>query len=195
MKKSPLNRGTSQLKRTPLARGTKKLSDRAKKHTQPWYRKECVKVAKLIAKHRDEYTCVNPGCGRNSADGYQMHGSHILPESKFHRMSCVPDNIMTQCARCHMNWHEHPLGQEWFDETFTGLKEKLDFKAKLIFKKPFYMTEAADGPYCPKCWDDEKKGIRLEGPKSEYLSWDCPKCKNRFMENPNFQPPPIRFQR
>ena len=125
MKKSPLNRGTSQLKRTPLARGTKKLSDRAKKHTQPWYRKECVKVAKLIAKHRDEYTCVNPGCGRNSADGYQMHGSHILPESKFHRMSCVPDNIMTQCARCHMNWHEHPLGQEWFDETFTGLKEKL----------------------------------------------------------------------
>lgn len=73
----------------------------------------------------------------------------------------------------------------------SELKEKLEFKAKLKFKKPFYMTEDSDGPFCPKCWDDDKKGIRLDGPSSGYKRWDCPKCKNHFMENPDYQSPAL----
>ena len=104
------------------------LKKRAKAHTQPWHRKEAVKIAKLISKHRDNYTCVT--CGKSADQGYQIHGSHILPESKFLRLSCEPLNIMSQCARCHMDWHEHPKGQGWFEEKFpTRLKELLKLQA------------------------------------------------------------------
>jgi cell division protein FtsB len=75
----------------------------------------------------------------------------------------------------------------------NDLKEKLEFKEKLKFQKPFYRTESGDGPYCPKCWDDERKGIRLDGPHTEYKRWDCPKCQNHFMENPDYQSPPLRM--
>ena len=100
-----------------------KLSKTAAKHTQSWYRNKCVEIAKLIAKHRDEYVCVT--CGNSAEQGFQIHGSHILPESKFHRLSCEPLNIMAQCFKCHSLWHEHPKGQDWFEELFPGRKEKL----------------------------------------------------------------------
>jgi hypothetical protein len=128
MKRTPLSRGTSQLKRAPLARGTKKLSARAKTHTNPWWRKQAVAIAKLIAKYRDNYTCVT--CGRTADSGYQMHGSHILPESKFLRESCNPENIMCQCARCHMNWHENPIDSAiWFDREFPKRYNDLAIEA------------------------------------------------------------------
>lgn len=70
------------------------------------------------------------------------------------------------------------------------LKEKLTFAAKLVFKKPFYVTDSGDGPFCPKCYDDERKGIRLDGPHGGgYKRWDCPKCRNHFMENPDYKLP------
>lgn len=121
------------MKKTPLKK-------RAKTHTNPWWRKKAVEVAKLISKHLGEYTCVT--CGRSSQQGYQIHGSHILPESKYQRMSCVPDNIMCQCARCHMDWHENPAQSfRWFEDKFPDRFNNLtimaeDFDAEIT--KPDY---------------------------------------------------------
>lgn len=94
------------------------------------WRKEAVELAKKIAKQRDEYTCVT--CGKSADQGYQIHGSHILPESKFHRLSVEPLNIMAQCFKCHSLWHEHPKGQGWFDEMYpTRLKDLFKLQSDL----------------------------------------------------------------
>ena len=109
--------------------------------TQTWYRKEAVRVAKLLAKHRDNYHCVNPDCTKTASQGYQMHGSHILNEGTHHRMSVEPTNIMCQCAQHHMDWHGNPKLQDWFEEKFPGLKEKLikmDREFDREFIKPDY---------------------------------------------------------
>ncbi len=124
-------------KREKQAKTKKK---KRKKLTNAKWRKKCVEIAKKIAKERDNYTCVT--CNRSKAQGYQIHGSHILPESKHLRMSCVPENIMAQCARCHMDWHEHPLSNaQWFHLKFTGRYEELvamDRKFKKEMIKPNY---------------------------------------------------------
>lgn len=115
------------------------LRKRAKTHTPAWHRKEAVKWAKLIAKHRDNYICVT--CGKSAKQGYQIHGSHIFPESKFLRLSCDPLNIMAQCARCHMDWHENPKGQDWFEVRFPERKKELlelQEKYSSSFIKPDY---------------------------------------------------------
>lgn len=118
------------MKRTPL-------SKTGKKHTNEWHRKKGVENAKLIAKHLGGYICNNPGCVRTAQGGFQMHGSHILPEGKFHRMSVIVKNIMCQCAVHHMEWHEHPLAQHaWFEQTYPGrFQELLDMEKE--FKKEY----------------------------------------------------------
>jgi hypothetical protein len=73
----------------------------------------------------------------------------------------------------------------------TALKEKLEFKETLNFKKPYYVTKSGDGPFCPTCWDDDRKAMRLDGPDGGARRWVCKKCKNYFDENPNYVPPPI----
>ena len=123
------------MKKTPL----KKRRSRENWTNEDW-RKESVEWAKKIAKHLAHYICVKSG--KSSEQGYQMHGSHILPEGKYHRMSVVVDNIMDQCARCHLSWHENPLAQhKWFNEKFPGRYKKLlemdkEFSKSII--KPDY---------------------------------------------------------
>lgn len=76
-----------------------------------------------------------------------MHGSHIFPESKFHRLSVEPTNIMCQCFKHHSLWHEHPKGQDWFDEKFPGRKEYLASAAACFEKaitKPDYQGICED---------------------------------------------------
>jgi hypothetical protein len=117
-----------------------KLSKTGKSHTNAWYRKKCVEIAKMISKHRDNYTCVT--CGRTAEQGWQMHGSHVFPEGRFARISAEPMNIICQCAKCHMEWHEHPLkAREWFDDKFPGLYNKISKMENLLGKeiiKPDY---------------------------------------------------------
>jgi hypothetical protein len=113
------------------------LNKTAKTKTQSFYRKKAVEIAKLIAKHRDGYACVNPDCSKTAEQGYQMHGSHILNENTHHKLSVEPENIMCQCAQHHMNWHGNPLMQAWFDETFPGRKEQLLKMDKDLFNALF----------------------------------------------------------
>lgn len=119
----------------------KKRKKRENWTNEDW-RHEAVEIAKKIAKHLGYYKCCNDGCINSGELGKQMHGSHILPEGNFHRMSVVVENIMCQCAYHHMQWHEHPLAQhDWFHKQFPGKFEqlkKMDEEFKKEYIKPDY---------------------------------------------------------
>lgn len=123
-----MKKSTKSLKRTPLRKKTKSK-------TNSWYRQKAVEFAKLIAKHRDNYRCVK--CGKSAEQGYQIHGSHIFPEGKYHAMSFLTENIKALCARCHMDWHENPLDTGWFIEKFPDRYKKLK-KMSISNDKPDY---------------------------------------------------------
>jgi hypothetical protein len=100
--------------------------------TKTQIRKDCVKIAKMIVKHKANYKCEK--CG---ADGRvkQMQGSHIYPEGRYTSMSADPDNILCLCAGCHMwsndSWHENPLeATEWFHKTFPERHQRLKIDAQ-----------------------------------------------------------------
>jgi len=67
-------------------------------------KKQCIELAKKVAKTRDGYRCRT--CGRTDR---QMHGSHIIPVSRNWFYAVDVGNIICQCARCHMEWHESPV--------------------------------------------------------------------------------------
>ncbi|MEI8390246.1 MAG: hypothetical protein WCG23_10235 [bacterium] len=71
-------------------------------------------------------------------------------------------------------------------EENLNLKEKLskqeDFN--MIFEDNKYWNtnenNVKDGPYCPACWDNNKKTIRFNEAK---MSFHCPVCKNTVSKN------------
>jgi len=102
------------------------IRKKAKKHTNAWYRAECVKIAKRLALERDGYTCQR--CGLNKfIDNIAMHGSHVFPEGTYHGLSANIDNIKALCYRDHfLWWHKHPTeAGEWFASTFPERYAKL----------------------------------------------------------------------
>jgi hypothetical protein len=83
-------------------------------------RKQCVTIAKLIARKKAGYRCeyVDENgirCNRGEPN-YQTHGSHIKCEHRHRGMSADIDNIQCHCAGHHTgmgnvtpNWHKDPL--------------------------------------------------------------------------------------
>lgn len=60
-----------------------------------------------------------------------------------------------------------------------ALKEEKKINEKIVFEKHYYWIkdgEKKDGPYCQKCFDDNKKLIRLQERKNRH--WYCLVCKN-----------------
>ena len=102
-----------------------------KKKTNEWHRKKCVARAKEEAKKRAGYKCEK--CGRSKEQGYQMHGSHIYPESIYKSMSAEVSNILCLCALCHWDWHENPLAAaDWFKKKYPELAKKLSIQSQII---------------------------------------------------------------
>jgi len=66
------------------------------------------------------------------------------------------------------------------------LQEKLALKGKMTFRKPFYYMENDETPYCPKCWEADRKTIHLLGPTKVIAGprYDCPECKQHFIWPP-----------
>ena len=63
------------------------------------------------------------------------------------------------------------------------LKEQLELKGKMIFKRNCYWVEGDDVPYCPRCWEDKAKTIHLrrdlvDTGDEKVLKYDCPRCGN-----------------
>ena len=68
------------------------------------------------------------------------------------------------------------------EEKTETLEKLLALKQEMVFKKPFYYQDKDPHPYCPKCWEADKKAIHLDGPSRIERSqrYDCQNCKNHF---------------
>lgn len=63
------------------------------------------------------------------------------------------------------------------------LKEKLDFKDRLVFKNGAFWLDGKEDPICSCCWEDKEKIIHLhqEGNPAYYF---CPLCKSEVYAKP-----------
>lgn len=72
----------------------------------------------------------------------------------------------------------------------VNLKEQLSEKEKydMHFKRNMYWNpDETDGPYCSKCWDDNKKAVRLAKVNNSYY---CPVCRE-FVKNETYSKPKL----
>jgi hypothetical protein len=68
--------------------------------------------------------------------------------------------------------------KDLFDEN-KQLKEALEIRGKLTFRKPAYYLEDDPEPYCPACWDDKRKLIHIMSlNKVSYPH--CPVCGTSY---------------
>lgn len=74
------------------------------------------------------------------------------------------------------------------DEIFELREENRNLKEKLSEREEYNMnfehnmywnSDKKDGPYCSKCWDDNKKAIRLQKQNDEYY---CPVCRRNVLK-------------
>lgn len=82
------------------------------------------------------------------------------------------------------------------DAEIEKLKKELEANKAIVWEAPFYFScseEEKDGPFCQKCYDSEKKQIRLqEGGRNDL--WKCLVCTS-FYRGPNYQPPSAQTRR
>lgn len=69
------------------------------------------------------------------------------------------------------------------DEAIRDLENQLKLKASFVFESPYYWQEDENrktGPYCPSCFDDQRKQARLiESAKGH---WTCCVCNKHFRD-------------
>lgn len=57
------------------------------------------------------------------------------------------------------------------------LREKLDQRVKLTFKRPFYYSDDDTVPFCAHCWETKQVLIHLETDNvKQAKKWLCPAC-------------------
>ena len=57
------------------------------------------------------------------------------------------------------------------------LKAKVELRATMKFHDHFYWREGDPDPYCPRCFDVDRKAVHVIGPRAGSLPWTCPQCK------------------
>jgi 5-methylcytosine-specific restriction endonuclease McrA len=110
-------------KRTAMVRRPGKKV-RKKKTPLKKLHEKCWKMAGLVVKLRDNYTCQH--CGANQT-GKGAHTSHVLPKSTHGALRYVLENLKCLCYHCHMNWwHKNPMeAAVWFANTFPARWAKI----------------------------------------------------------------------
>jgi len=75
-------------------------------------------------------------------------------------------------------------------ENVEELAGKLDLKAKMAFRAPFYYQAGDDIPFCQRCFEADNKAIHLNVLHNG--RWQCKECNNVYgKENgPRQQPRP-----
>jgi hypothetical protein len=69
------------------------------------------------------------------------------------------------------------------EEQNADLQKLLNAKQEMKFNKPFYYQENDPHPFCPQCWEADKKAVHLDGPQEVVAGprYDCPSCRNTFI--------------
>ena len=77
-------------------------------------------------------------------------------------------------------------------EERNGLREQLRLQGVMEFETNVYWMregETRSGPFCPKCWDGDRKTARMEDRPDDHY-WRCPVCGTTTAKpgpNPEFQ--------
>lgn len=100
---------------------------------------KAVDLAKKVAKTRDGYVCQKSG--KRKADGWQIHGAHIVPVS-FDATAADPDNIISLSADMHSmgkySAHDNPTDfSDWLEKKYPGRAKRLREIAYEYDKNPF----------------------------------------------------------
>ena len=71
------------------------------------------------------------------------------------------------------------------DEKIQSLENQLKLKNDLVYEAPYYWmknnNDDKEGPFCQKCYDADKKLIRLQ--KFDTGQWNCSVCKNYYTDD------------
>ena len=72
------------------------------------------------------------------------------------------------------------------DEEIRELKNKIEEKESLIFDGKFYLKEGDNIPFCPTCWESNKKAIHLTSKASfDYAGLkkfeECQVCNTTYL--------------
>jgi hypothetical protein len=64
-------------------------------------------------------------------------------------------------------------------------KNAWQLKGNITFRTPFYYVEGDQYPFCPRCWEVDKRTVHVsEGLRTlGGQSWHCPECDNTYLEN------------
>ena len=76
---------------------------------------------------------------------------------------------------------QQALGEK--DAEIRKLQNTLSQKANLRWEAPYYWSDEAgkrDGPFCQRCYDDERKLIRLQ--ENVVGFWSCMACHNSVVD-------------
>lgn len=108
------------IRRTPLKRGKaprKKTSARKLKQKLDL-------LVKQFVHERDGDICLR--C-KKSRQLIVLQAAHVHGKGKYPRLRFEPDNILSLCWQCHMEWaHKQPLEfTDWFRENWPNRNEKL----------------------------------------------------------------------
>ncbi len=76
------------------------------------------------------------------------------------------------------------------DTKIKELEDALNLKNNVVFERNLYWTtnddNSKDGPFCPQCYDNNRKLIRVHTYSTSKMK--CPTCKNLFKKK--LAPPP-----
>jgi len=70
------------------------------------------------------------------------------------------------------------------EEEIRRLKDDLRVKGGMEYEQPYYFLRTEngkEGPFCQKCYDSNKKLIRLQLPGREGY-WECNECKSGYKD-------------
>jgi hypothetical protein len=72
------------------------------------------------------------------------------------------------------------------DGRIEELERMLHFKENLTFDAPFYWRAGDKAPYCPGCWDERHKAVRVvvRVENDNGVWFDCPVCKHEYRMRP-----------
>jgi hypothetical protein len=83
------------------------------------------------------------------------------------------------------------------EERVVELEKTLALQKQMHFNEPFYYQDEDKTPFCPACWEGNKKGIHVTFifDNSDRTRWDCPVCKHTYLIEKKDAPPSVPRRR
>ncbi|MEK0336567.1 MAG: hypothetical protein QQN41_03930 [Nitrosopumilus sp.] len=105
------------------------------------------------------------------------------------------DNIELYGKLLDLQGQVNNLNQENISKTerIKELEDLLSVSGKMNFQSPFYYLDGDEIPFCPRCWESNKKAIHLLG--TPHRSQECPECNNKYILDENGNVRNIRKKR